>query len=183
MRTSFKYFYIYLFLIIFVFIGLGCGFLYFNNNEVGEEIRSSIDIKEILNNNSSPIVNDIKLSMIIFLSTFLVIFLPFMFFKLFFFSFSLGYLFHLLLGYGLLFDILFCLVYFIVPLLLLLLLCRVGCSITKSIVLLLFKQTKIHTLKIYIRQYFVIFIILLIYDFLLFIFSGLFNTFLLSMMN
>ncbi len=183
MRTSFKYLYVYLFLFVFLIIGFICGYIYCSADRVGDSGNSIIDISQILSFNATPLLKDIKISLLILISSFAIIVFPYAGFKLFFFSFSLGFLFHLLIPYGFLFAFLYLLFYLVIPFLFLIVMFRVGFSITKNMVLLILKKERFVVLKKYIKKYILLMIGLFIYECLIFLFSGILNGFLSSLIK
>lgn len=185
-RTSFKYSNVYIFLGILLAIGFFTGSKYYKlqSEKTKIAITQQVNFTESLNGSTDNIFKSIKSATKVFILSLSIIGIVGNIYQIFFESFALGFLWQIIKKFPWKFKFCYFLVYHFIPLLFIVYLIKISFSITKNFVVFLThshnKDIKKH-LKLYIKKFLLIFIFLLIYEFLVFINSRSFNKFLLSL--
>lgn len=186
-RNLAKYRNIYLFISILALIGFICGFFYYKVQSpvIKENIKESINIEEDLNSGFNNIFKSSKKSLLILGSSILIITSIINVSKIFYEPFLIGFIFSFLCSYNFKLAFIYCFFYQLIPLLFFLILIRVGFTITLDIIKIIItrEKKKIHHLKMIIIKYFIILLCLLIYEFIISIFSLNINAYLMTFIS
>ena len=184
-RNIAKHKYIYLFIIVLSIIGFTSGYLFytFQSEETKTKIIDEINIKEELNNSFNNLTKRAKEIGIVFISGILIIPEITNIFKIYYNPFEIGFIFNALKTYNIKFSLLYSLIYHIIPFIFILILIRLSFSISINIIINKRKNIKFkRKLRILLKKYILISLIILFYEFLIFIFSGSINSYLMTIL-
>lgn len=178
---------IYLFILVLSLIGLSSGYLYYQvqSKNMKEELTTKINIKEELNTGVNNIPKRLKTISKTLIYSIAIIPEVINIFNIFYIPFETGFILNLLETFSLKFSLIYISLYHIIPLLFNLILIRISLSLSKSIIeLLIFKdKLSIKNLKVNIKRYFIVSILLIIYEIIILIFSTNINGYLVTFIN
>ncbi len=175
--------YTYIFLIIISLVGFISGFFYYKvqTKEVKTEIKETINLEESFSSGYNNVLKRTKKIGLIFIFSIFIITVVFNIGTIFIESFSMGFIFSFLSIYSIKMALIYVLFYIFIPLLFIVILIRIGLSITVNIVKCLMKRERMGKIvKILGSKYLIIGGTLLVYEFLLSIFSYNINTYLMT---
>lgn len=175
--------YTYIFLIIISLVGFISGFFYYKvqTKEMKTEIKETINLEESLSSGYNNILKRTKKIGLIFIFSIFIITVVFNMGTIFIESFSMGFIFSFLSIYSIKMAFIYVLFYIFIPLLFIIILIRIGLSMTVNIVKCLLKKERMGKIvKILGSKYLIIGGTLLVYEFLLSIFSYNINTYLMT---
>lgn len=187
-RNITKHKYIYLFIVVLSIIGFTSGYLFytFQNEETKTKIIDEINIKGELNNSFNNLTKRAKEIGIVFISGILIIPEITNIFKIYYNPFEIGFIFNALKTYNIKFSLLYSLIYHIIPFIFILILIRLSFSISINIIKIIINKRKNikfkRKLRILLKKYILISLIILFYEFLIFIFSGSINSYLMTIL-
>lgn len=179
-----KYQNIYIFILTLSLIGLSSGYMYYQtqSKEVKNIIVEDLSIKETLKHG----VNNIKKRTTFIIKTlvFSITIVPQVIniFNIFYIPFETGFILNILDSYSLKFSLMYISIYHMIPLIIELILIKISLILSKSIIeLILFKdKLSIKNLKHQTKKYLIISLILVIYEFFIYIFSTNINGYLVT---
>ena len=178
---------IYLFILVLSLIGLSSGYLYYQvqSKNMKEELTTKINIKEELNTGVNNIPKRLKTISKTLIYSITIIPEVINIFNIFYIPFETGFILNLLETFSLKFSLIYISLYHIIPLLFNLILIRISLSLSKSIIeLLIFKdKLSIKNLKVNIKRYFIVSVLLIIYEIIILIFSTNINGYLVTFIN
>lgn len=187
MKKLNKYKYIYLFIVILSLIGFISGYCYYTIQEKStkEEIIERINIKEEITATTNNIPKRLKESFICFISSITIIPEVSNIFKIYYEPFQTGFIFNVLKYHGTYFSFIYTLIYYLIPLLFKLILIRITMTITFNIIKYILKREHKAKkyIKVLIKKYIVITLILLFYEFVVFIFNANINSYLMTILR
>ncbi len=182
-----KHKHLYLFILTLALIGLLSGYFYYKvqPSTIKDNINNQININEDLSNRTNNIPKRTKELIIYLISSITIIGELLNIFNIYYEPFELGFIFSFLKQYKLKFTIYYSLTYYLIPLIFKIILLRLTISLTYNIIkYLLTKDFKIkRTIKLYLKKYLIISLILIFYEFLIYIFSPSINTYLMTFLN
>lgn len=175
---------IYLFIIILSLIGLSTGYLYYETQSPStkEELITKINIKEDLSHGVNNIPKRLKIILKILIYSITILPILINIFNIFYYPFQIGFILGILESFSIKLSLIFLTIYHIIPLLFTLILIRISIKLSKNIIeLLIFKdKLSIKSIKHNLKQYLLVTIILLFYEFLIIIFSTNINSYLVT---
>lgn len=176
-----------IFYTIITFIGLISGYKFytFQEESTKQEIQTKIDIRENLSYKTNNITKDIKDIIIILFYSILIITTILNIFNVFYKSFQIGFLFNILNNINLRLSITYLSIYKIIPYIFLIVLTNIGFKTTKIILkyLLTKKKEYIHKFLIKLKQFTLTSLILISYEFIIFLYSEIINKYLITLLN
>ena len=184
-KIATKYKNLYLFIAIVALIGLISGYIFSNyqTNETKTIITDSIDIKENLPTSRNKIIPTLKKDSLIFIFSLTPITGIINVIKIFYEPFTTGIIINIFKNYPLKFNLIYLNIYFIIPLLITLLIIKnsiiLTYKITKSIITK-DKTAKKNTLII-LKKQILLTIISLIYEIIIWLYSGIINSYLITL--
>lgn len=175
---------IYLFIIVLSLIGLSTGYLYYETQSpsIKEELTAKINIKEDLSHGVNNIPKRLKIILKTLIYSITIIPVIINIFNIFYYPFQIGFILSLLETFSIKLSLIFITIYHLIPLIFTLILIRVSFKITKNIIeLIIFKdKLSIKNIKSNLKQYILVSLILLFYEFIILIFSTNINLYLVT---
>ncbi|MBE6145939.1 MAG: hypothetical protein E7171_04880 [Firmicutes bacterium] len=175
---------IYLFIIILSLIGLSTGYLYYETQSpsIKEELTTKINIKEDLSHGVNNIPKRLKIILKTLIYSITIIPVIINIFNIFYYPFQIGFILSLLETFSIKLSLIFITIYHLIPLIFTLILIRISFKITKNIIeLIIFKdKLSIKHIKSNLKQYLLVSLILLFYEFIILIFSTNINSYLVT---
>lgn len=187
MKRLYKYKYLYIFLVLIAIIGLVSGYIYFDiqPQNIKQESIELINIKNELNSSINNIPKRIKFISKTLIYSFFIIPQLYNIFETFYKPFQIGFVFNLLKNHSLKLSLIYNLTYNLIPLIIYLILIRISISISINIIsYIIFKENKkINIIKKLLKKYVLISIFILLYEFIIIIFSNNINAYLMTLIT
>lgn len=186
-NTMKKYLNLYIFILIITITGLIFGLLFYSflNKEIKLDIINNYNITNELTSNTNLFKNNIIFFITIFISSISIIGLFIILFKIFYESFCLGFIIKMFSIYKFKFNIIYITLYYLIPLIFKYFIIIISIRIIYREIRLLFDiknpKRKRELIKCY-KKIIIIFIIQLIYDLIIFLYSGFINNYLVSIL-
>lgn len=176
-----------IFFSIITFLGLITGYKFYTyqEQETKTKIIETLNIEENLSYKTNNILKDLKDIFIILISSILIIPTIINIFNIFYKSFQIGFLFNILNNISTKLSLTYLTIYKIIPFIFLTLLTIKGIKISYNILKYLITKNKEITnyiLRI-LKQFIVLSSILIIYEFILFLYSEIINKYLITLLN
>lgn len=176
-----------IFLTIITFLGLITGYKFYTYQptDTKTKIIEQLNIEENLSYKTNNILKDLKDIFIIFISSILIIPTIINIFNSFYKSFQIGFLFNILNNISTKLSITYLTIYKIIPLIFLNLLTIKGLKISYNILKYIITKNKeiISYILRNIKHFLVLSSILIIYEFILFLYSEIINKYLITLLN
>lgn len=176
-----------IFFSIITFLGLITGYKFYTyqEQETKTKIIETLNIEENLSYKTNNILKDLKDIFIILISSILIIPTIINIFNIFYKSFQIGFLFNILNNISTKLSLTYLTIYKIIPFIFLTLLTIKGIKISYNILKYLITKNKEITnyiLRI-LKQFILLSSILIIYEFILFLYSEIINKYLITLLN
>ena len=176
-----------IFFSIITFLGLIAGYKFYTyqEQETKTKIIETLNIEENLSYKTNNILKDLKDIFIILISSILIIPTIINIFNIFYKSFQIGFLFNILNNISTKLSLTYLTIYKIIPFIFLTLLTIKGIKISYNILKYLITKNKEITNSILriLKQFIVLSSILIIYEFILFLYSEIINKYLITLLN
>ena len=176
-----------IFFSIITFLGLITGYKFYTyqEQETKTKIIETLNIEENLSYKTNNILKDLKDIFIILISSILIIPTIINIFNIFYKSFQMGFLFNILNNISTKLSLTYLTIYKIIPFIFLTLLTIKGIKISYNILKYLITKNKEITNSILriLKQFIVLSSILIIYEFILFLYSEIINKYLITLLN
>lgn len=176
-----------IFFSIITFLGLITGYKFYTyqDTETKTKIIETLNIEENLSYKTNNILKDLKDIFIILISSILIIPTIINIFNIFYKSFQIGFLFNILNNISIKLSLTYLTIYKIIPFIFLNLLTIKGLKITYNILKYLITKNKdiISIILKNIKHFLVLSSILIIYEFILFLYSEIINKYLITLLN
>ena len=176
-----------IFFSIITFLGLITGYKFYTyqDTETKTKIIETLNIEENLSYKTNNILKDLKDIFIILISSILIIPTIINIFNIFYKSFQIGFLFNILNNISTKLSLTYLTIYKIIPFIFLNLLTIKGLKISYNILKYLITKNKdiISIILRNIKQFLVLSFILIIYEFILFLYSEIINKYLITLLN
>lgn len=176
-----------IFFSIITFLGLITGYKFYTyqEQETKTKIIETLNIEENLSYKTNNILKDLKDIFIILISSILIIPTIINIFNIFYKSFQIGFLFNILNNISTKLSLTYLTIYKIIPFIFLTLLTIKGIKISYNILKYLITKNKEITNSILriLKQFIVLSSILIIYEFILFLYSEIINKYLITLLN
>lgn len=176
-----------IFFSIITFLGLITGYKFYTyqEQETKTKIIETLNIEENLSYKTNNILKDLRDIFIILISSILIIPTIINIFNIFYKSFQIGFLFNILNNISTKLSLTYLTIYKIIPFIFLTLLTIKGIKISYNILKYLITKNKEITNSILriLKQFIVLSSILIIYEFILFLYSEIINKYLITLLN
>ena len=176
-----------IFYTIITIIGLISGYKFYTyqDTNIKQSIIEKIDIKENLSYKSNNILKDLKDIIIIFIYSLLIITSLINLFNIFYKSFQIGFLFNILNSLSTKLSIIYISIYKVIPYIFIIILTNIGFKLSKSLIQYILTKKKDIIPKIIrlIKKIITTSIILISYEFIVFLYSEIINKYLITLLN
>lgn len=176
-----------IFFTIITLLGLISGYKFYTYQplETQHSIQEQLNIEDNLSYKTNNILKDLKDILIIIISSVLIIPTIINIFNIFYKSFQIGFIFNILNNINTKLSITYLTIYKIIPYIFIIILTNKGLKISYNIIKYLITKNKdtSHKILTLLKQFIIISSILIIYEFIIFLYSEIINKYLITLLN
>lgn len=176
-----------IFYTIITFLGLISGYKFYSYQDTNtkQTIQEKLNIKENLSYKTNNILKDIKDIFIIIIYSILIIPCLINIFNIFYKSFQIGFLFNILNTLSIKTSIIYLTIYKIIPYIFLIILTNIGLKLSKLLFqyILTKKKDIIYKILIILKRILTTSLLLISYEFIIFLYSEIINKYLITLLN
>lgn len=170
-----KYKNIYLFILVLSLVGLSSGYIYYQTQptNIQKELINELNIKESMSSGVNHLPKRTTFIIKTFIYSITIIPQVINIFNIFYLPFETGFILNILESYSIKFSLIYITIYHLIPLILSLILIKIGITLAKYILELIIFKDKLSTknLKLSLKKYLIVSILLIIYEIYIYIFS------------